>query len=112
MSEVYVYLNGLYEGKGTRAVVENNTLKIEGYTVNHHAKYDSKFNTSQHLVMKELKKYLIGEDKFNKFQAVFWLLTTALQHPDSSLVTAYKSLTEAELEQVFEAFSHWKPLYK
>lgn len=111
MSEVYVYINELYEGKGTRAVVENNTLKIEGYTVNHHAKYDLKFNTSQHLVMKELKKYLIGEDKFNKFQAVFWLLTTALQHPDSSLATAYKSLTEAELEQVFEAFSHWKPLY-
>ena len=111
MSVVNVYVNGNFDGQGTKAIIENGVLKLEGYAVNYHAKYELKFNSGQHLVMKELKKYLIGEDKFNKFQAVFWLLTTALQHPDSSLATAYKSLTEAELEQVFEAFSHWKPLY-
>lgn len=111
MSAVFVYIEGEFQGKGTQAVMHDNVLDIEGFTTDYHAKYDVNFNASQHQVMKEFKKYLIGEDKFNKFQAVFWLLTTILQHPDSSLATAYKSLTEAEMEKVFEALSHWRPSY-
>lgn len=45
--------------------------------------------------------------KFNKFQSVFWLLTTIIQYPDTLLAKAYKELTQDELEQVFQEFSQW-----
>ena len=63
-------------------------------------------NENQQTILDELK---INNDyqKFNKFQAVFWLLTTIMQNPDTLLAKAYKELTQDELEQIFQAFSQW-----
>ena len=63
-------------------------------------------NENQQTILDELK---INTDyqKFNKFQAVFWLLTTIIQYPDTLLAKAYKELTQDELEQIFQAFSQW-----
>lgn len=63
-------------------------------------------NENQQTILDELK---INTDyqKFNKFQAVFWLLTTIIQYPDTLLAKAYKELTRDELEQIFQAFSQW-----
>lgn len=63
-------------------------------------------NENQQTVLDELK---INTDyqKFNKFQSVFWLLTTIIQYPDTLLAKAYKELTQDELEQIFQEFSQW-----
>lgn len=63
-------------------------------------------NENQQTILDELK---INTDyqKFNKFQSVFWLLTTIIQYPDTLLAKAYKELTKDELEQVFQEFSQW-----
>lgn len=61
---------------------------------------------NQQMVLDELK---INTDyqKFNKFQSVFWLLTTIIQYPDTLLAKAYKELTQDELDLVFQVFSQW-----
>lgn len=63
-------------------------------------------NENQQMILDELK---INTDyqKFNKFQSVFWLLTTIIQYPDTLLAKAYKELTQDELEQIFQEFSQW-----
>lgn len=63
-------------------------------------------NENQQTILDELK---INTDyqKFNKFQSVFWLLTTIIQYPDTLLAKAYKELTQDELEQIFQEFSQW-----
>lgn len=63
-------------------------------------------NENQQTILDELK---INTDyqKFNKFQSVFWLLTTIIQYPDTILAKAYKELTQDELEQIFQEFSQW-----
>lgn len=64
-------------------------------------------NENQQTILDELK---INTDyqKFNKFQSVFWLLTTIIQYPDTLLAKAYKELTQDELEQIFQEFSQWR----
>ncbi|MFB8588895.1 hypothetical protein ACFC53_03495 [Enterococcus casseliflavus] len=63
-------------------------------------------NENQQTILDELK---INTDyqKFNKFQSVFWLLTTIIQYPDTLLAKAYNELTQDELEQIFQEFSQW-----
>lgn len=63
-------------------------------------------NENQQTILDELK---INTDyqKYNKFQSVFWLLTTIIQYPDTLLAKAYKELTQDELEQIFQEFSQW-----
>ena len=63
-------------------------------------------NENQQMILDELK---INTDyhKFNKFQAVFWMLTNFINYPDTLLAKAYKELAQDELEQVFQVFSQW-----
>lgn len=107
MSEVYVYINDKYDGKAKKAIVENNTLKIEDYVPHYRVKDVLKFNNNQHFVLNELRKYLAQATEFNKFQVVYWLLTTIIQYPNSLLAEAYRSLNEEELEAVFQEFGQW-----
>ena len=63
-------------------------------------------NENQQMVLDELK---VNTDyhKFNKFQAVYWMLTNFINYPDTLMAKAYKKLTQNELEQVFQVFSQW-----
>lgn len=63
-------------------------------------------NENQKMVLGELK---VNTDyhKFNKFQAVYWMLTNFINYPDTLMAKAYKKLTQNELEQVFQVFSQW-----
>lgn len=63
-------------------------------------------NENQQMVLDELK---VNTDyhKFNKFQAVYWMLTNFINYPDTLMAKAYKRLTQNELEQVFQVFSQW-----
>lgn len=63
-------------------------------------------NKDQQMVLGELK---VNTDyhKFNKFQAVYWMLTNFINYPDTLMAKAYKKLTQNELEQVFQVFSQW-----
>lgn len=93
-----------YEGQMALGYLDaiNDLMKIE----DRRYKDQPQLNENQQTILDELK---INTDyqKFNKFQSVFWLLTTIIQYPDTLLAKAYKELTKDELEQVFQEFSQW-----
>lgn len=106
-----------YELKRVKSAFEVGTMSLEDFeewteeNVDDLAKaivdvLQPQLNDNQQMVLDELK---INTDyqKFNKFQSVFWLLTTIIQYPDTLLAKAYKELTQDELEQIFQAFSQW-----
>ena len=106
-----------YELKRAKSAFEVGTMSLEDFeewteeNVDDLAKaivdvLQPQLSENQQMILDELK---INTDyqKFNKFQAVFWLLTTIIQYPDTLLAKAYKELTQDELEQIFQAFSQW-----
>lgn len=106
-----------YELKRAKSAFEVGTMSLEDFeewteeNVDDLAKaivdvLQPQLNDNQQMVLDELK---INTDyqKFNKFQAIFWLLTTIMQNPDTLLAKAYKKLAQDELDHVFQVFSQW-----
>ncbi|AYJ46696.1 hypothetical protein D8N35_16960 [Enterococcus casseliflavus] len=106
-----------YELTRTKSAFEVGTMSLEDFeewteeNVDDLAKaivdvLQPQLNDNQQTILDELK---INTDyqKFNKFQAVFWLLTTIMQYPDTLLAKAYKELAQDELDHVFQVFSQW-----
>ena len=76
------------------------------YDIEVYEYHQPQLNDNQQMVLDELK---VNTDyhKFNKFQAVYWMLTNFINYPDTLMAKAYKKLTQNELEQVFQVFSQW-----
>lgn len=76
------------------------------YDIEVYEYHQPQLNENQKMVLGELK---VNTDyhKFNKFQAVYWMLTNFINYPDTLMAKAYKKLTQNELEQVFQVFSQW-----
>ena len=113
MSEEYKITAGTISGATFVNVEIEPSIIIDGksYTASEFNKAvemlkQPQLNENQQTILDELK---INTDyqKFNKFQSVFWLLTTIIQYPDTLLAKAYKKLAQDELNQVFQVFSQW-----
>lgn len=113
MSEEYKITAGTISGATLKSIDIEPSIIVDGksYTASEFNKAvemlkQPQLNENQQMVLDELK---VNTDyhKFNKFQAVYWMLTNFINYPDTLMAKAYKKLTQNELEQVFQVFSQW-----
>ena len=56
-------------------------------------------NENQKVVF-DVINYYVEERELNTMQAIYWSLTTSLEYPDSEFATAFKKLSQAEVNIV------------
>lgn len=56
-------------------------------------------NENQKVVF-DVINYYVEEHELNTMQAIYWSLTTSLNNPDSEFATAFKKLSQAEVNTV------------
>jgi len=76
------------------------------YDIQVYEYHQPQLNENQQMIFNELKTST-DYYKFNKFQAVYWMLTNLISYPDGLIAKAYKELEQYELEQVFQVFSQF-----
>lgn len=107
MSELYVFINGEFDGKAVNAIIADKTVKFEGYVPKFPRVNQLQLNDNQKIVLDWMKEKTIEENHGFEF-ALWWTLDAfGTDEPVVHELEVFRNMNSIQRKEVLVAFIAW-----